>query len=190
MARRSELARRVVIEPWPEGGIEFELEADPEERAALARRFDLLELRSLTAHGALERSADRREIRLRGQLMADVVQTCVVSLEPVAATVSAPFERRYFRLARGEELPEPDETIDLQDEEAEIEPLRTGSIEIGEVLAEELGLVLDPYPRRPDAYEQLPELGPHVSLGEPEPEPAESPFAALGQLYHPDKRAR
>lgn len=189
MARRSEFVRRVVVEPWPEGGLSVELQADAGERSALARRFDLVELGALAASGRLERAADGREIRFRGQLMADVVQTCVVSLEPVATRILEPIERSYRRLAPGEELPQAAEVL-VDPEAVEAEPLPGASIDLGEVLAEELGIALDPYPRRGDAYEQLPELGPDASLDGPEADPAASPFAPLAMLYDHDKRAR
>jgi hypothetical protein len=48
------------------------------------------------------------------------------------------------------------------------------------VVAEELALALDPYPRLDDAYARLPELGPDVSLGEGEV--TDGPFAVLEQL--------
>jgi uncharacterized metal-binding protein YceD (DUF177 family) len=180
----SELDRQVVIEPWPEGGLDVELEATAEERSSLARRFDLVELRSLSASGRLER--DGRDLCFRGQLQAEVVQSCVVSLEPVASRIQEPIERRYRRLAPGEALLEPGLLADPQ--AAEVEPLRGTSIDFGEAVAEELGLALEVYPRAGDAYERLPALGPDVSLGDAEP-PA-SPFAVLEELYHNPNGAR
>jgi uncharacterized metal-binding protein YceD (DUF177 family) len=186
VAPTSEFARHVVIEPWPEGGLEIELEATAEERRSLARRFDLIELPSLRASGRLQRTADGLELRLRGQLQAEVVQSCVISLEPIASRVQEPIERRYRRVAPGEALPEPELLVDP--EAAEVESLRGTAIDLGEVVAEELGLALDPYPRSGDAYGRLPPLGPDVSLGEPE-RPA-SPFAVLEDLYDNADSAR
>ena len=61
------------------------------------------------------------------------------------------------------------------------------TIDLGEAMAEELALALDPYPRAADADDLvLRDLGPNISVGA-EP-PAESPFAALRQLA--EKRAR
>lgn len=185
MAPSTEFARRIVIEPWPEGGITVELEASAEERRALARRFDLLELSSLTVAGILERSSDEAELCFRGQLVADVVQACVISLEPVAARISEPIERRYRRLPPGERMAAPELLVDP--EAVDVEPLREPSLDLGEVVAEEFGLALDPYPRVVDAYERLPDLGPDVSLGDAEP--VASPFAVLEELYN-DKHAR
>jgi uncharacterized metal-binding protein YceD (DUF177 family) len=184
VALSSELDHEVVIEPWPEGGLGIELEATAQERCSVARRFDLVELRSLSASGRLEREG--RELRFRGRLQAEVVQSCVVSLEPVASRIEAPIERRYRRLAPGEA---PQELGLLVDPEAEdVEPLRGPSIDFGEAVAEELGLALELYPRAGDAYERLPALGPDVSLGGALP-PA-SPFAVLEDLYDKADSAR
>jgi uncharacterized metal-binding protein YceD (DUF177 family) len=186
VAPRSEFARHAIIESWPEGGLEIEVEATPEERQALARRFGLIELSSLAASARFERSADGRELRLRGQLRADVIQSCVVSLDPVASHLEEAIERRYRRLAPGEAMPEPELLVDPG--AAEAEPLRSTSIDLGEVVAEELGLALDPYPRAGDAYERLPQLGADVSLGKPGQRP--SPFAVLEDLYDKADSAR
>lgn len=186
MASRSEFACHAIIEPWPEGGFEMEVEATAEERHALARRFALVELSSLTASAKFDRSADGRELRLRGQLRASVVQSCVVSLDPVASHLEEAIERRYRRLEPGEAMPEPELLVDP--DAAEVEFLRGASVDLGEVVAEELGLALDPYPRAGNAHERLPQLGADVSLGEAGPAP--SPFAVLEDLYDKADSAR
>jgi hypothetical protein len=63
VAPKNEFARPLVIEPWPDAAIAVEFSADPGERRALARRFGLLELRSLRVEGRLDRGGDRRELR-------------------------------------------------------------------------------------------------------------------------------
>ncbi len=188
MPPRNEFARPVVIEPWPEGGIAVELSADPAELGALARRFDLLELTSLRATGRLERRAPGNEIWLTGRFEAEVVQACVVSLEPVLARIRQPIERGWRRIAGplepGAAAATP--TLWLVDED-EVEPLTGRTLDLGEVVAEELALALDPYPRRADAEALVSErLGPNISFGAAEP--PEPPLAALAQLK--DRRAR
>jgi uncharacterized metal-binding protein YceD (DUF177 family) len=178
----NEFSRSVTIDPWPEGGIAVEVTADPAERRALARRFDLLEVRSLRGHGRLERSDDPAEVVLRGWLEAEVVQECVVSLEPAPARLRQPIERRYRRSGGPPSEPErvqPTGAIDLDDGEDEVERVSGREIDLGEAFAEELGLSLDPYPRAPGAaaIEATP-LAPYVRLARAEPS---RPFAALQQ---------
>lgn len=176
---RNEFSRSVVVDPWPEAGITVDLRADAEERAALTRRFGLVEIRSLAGRGHIERAEDTGELRLRGRLEAEVVQTCVVSLEPVAATVREAIERRY-RVGSGPAALEQEVVVDP--DAIDVELLEGSSLDLGEVLAEELGLALEPYPHAEEAYALLPELGPGVSLGEVEDDEAPSPFAALREL--------
>jgi uncharacterized metal-binding protein YceD (DUF177 family) len=165
-----------------------DLNADAAERQALASRFDLLEVCGLRGHGRLERRG--AELVLRGWLEADVVQECVVSLEPVPARVRQPVERRY-RLggtsAAARTRFEPHGTVVLEDDEDDVEPVIGREIDLGEAFAEELGLALEPYPRAPAAAAlESGDLGPHVSVGS-EDRP-DKPFAALRQLQ--EKHAR
>ena len=188
MITRNEFSRRLVIEPWPGDGMTVDVSADAAERRALAERFDLLEVHALRGHGRLERRG--AELVLRGWLEADVVQECVVSLEPVPARLRQPVERRY-RLGRVSEAErarfEPHGTVVLDDDEAEIEPVIGREVDLGEAFAEELGLALEPYPRAagPSPLDAG-NLGPHVSVGS-EDRPSK-PFAALRQLQ--EKHAR
>ena len=90
-----------------------------------------------------------------GRLEADVVQSCVVTLEPVAATVVEPSSTGCSaRKCPSEALDE----VEI-DAEAELpEPVVDGRLDLGEILAQELSLALDPYPRSPEADLQLAEL--------------------------------
>jgi uncharacterized metal-binding protein YceD (DUF177 family) len=187
VALTKEMSRRLLIEPWPDGGVSVDVSADAAERRSLAERFDLLDVHALRGHGRLERSG--AELVLRGWLEAEVVQECVVSLEAVPARIRQPVERRY-RLggtsdARGRF--EPHGAVVLDDDEAEVEPVVGREIDVGEAFAEELGLALDPYPRACGASAlESAALGPHVSVGA-EARPS-TPFAALRQWQ--DKHAR
>jgi uncharacterized metal-binding protein YceD (DUF177 family) len=184
---KNEFSRKLAIDPWPGAAIEVDVTADAAERAALARRFDLLEVRSLRGRGRLERRDEPIELVLRGWLEAEVVQACVVSLEPVPGKLRAPVERRYRPEAAlaGAGRFQPIGALDLDDEvEVEVEPVVGREIDLGEAFAEELGLALDPYPRAAGAIEAT-ALGPYVRLGPAEPG---RPLAALRQLQ--EKRAR
>jgi uncharacterized metal-binding protein YceD (DUF177 family) len=159
------IARPVVVDPWPSGGIELSLEATPEESQALAERFDLVSVERLAGHARLERCGNGKVVRLRGRLEAQVVQSCVVSLEEVRSTVDETFECRFTRPGAGV----PDDLAWDQD----VEPLEGAELDIGEIFAQQLALALDPYPRAADADTLVSrELGPNIALGENEPESA------------------
>lgn len=181
VAPRNEFSRIITVEPWPERGIAVDWSADPAERQALAERFDLIDVASLRGYGRLARNDD--ELHFEGRLEAEVVQACVVSLEPVAASISVPVMRRYQRV-EGVAAIEEHTAIDLDDDE-DVEPLHGREIDLGEAMAEQLGLALDPYPRAAQADELVaPHLGSDVGSEPAEaPQRPESPFAALRQLH-------
>jgi hypothetical protein len=183
----NEFSRRLVIDPWPGGSISVDVSAGAAERRALAARFDLLELPALRGHGRLERRGD--ELVLRGWLEADVVQECVVTLEPAPAQIRQSIERRY-RLdgtrQAAEAAYEPHGTVVLDDDAVVVEPVIGREIDVGEAFAEELGAALDPYPRAPGAALDAGDLGPHVSVGAADR--LDGSFAALGRLQ--EKHAR
>ncbi len=165
---RPEFSRPVRLGPEPR---ELTLEASPAEREALARRFGILGIGALSARLRLVPEPGGT-VRARGTLSAAVEQECVVTLEPVAQSVEAPLDLRI--LAEGE-VPADDDP----DSPDEIES-HGGIVDLGEAVAEQLSLALDPYPRAEGA--ELPELdGPA-----PEPEEGEparpNPFAKLAKL--------
>jgi hypothetical protein len=153
-------ARSVVVDPWPSGGIELSLEATPEECRMLAERFDLVTVERLVGHASLDRCGET--VRVRGRLEAQVVQSCVISLEEVRSTVDEAFECRFARPGAGI----PDDLAWDQD----IEPLEGTELDVGEIFAQQLALALEPYPRAADAYALVArELGPNIAFGEDGP---------------------
>ena len=132
------------------------LSANAAECVALAQRFDLIEIRSFTVTLRIVRSGKGGLIRVTGDLCADVVQECVVTLEPVEARVEEPVQLRFAptldaSLGDGNRA---DSKIDLEieyEEEDPPEPMVGDIIELGEPLSQLLALGLDPYPQAPDA---------------------------------------
>lgn len=155
------------------------LEASAAEREALARRFDLLRLDALTADLTVAWIRGRRVVEVRGYLRADVTQRCVVTLAPVTGTVAAPFVQRYS--VTSETAEEEARTVVLDPEgEDPPEPVGADGVDLGEAVAQELMLALDPYPRAPGAV--LPAEG---QAGDRDPEAAVNPFAVLKSLKGP-----
>ncbi len=173
-----EFSRVIAVEPDMGSGDDaetFAIEASPEERAALAKRFGLIAIESLSASGAIDVSARGRRARLTATLRARVVQACVVSLAPVPASVEETFTLTYDRQG-GRRIEVKEESFDLDTEEPP-EPLPEGGIDVGEAVAEHLGLALDPYPRAAGVEFRDPAAAPQGK------EPAKpSPFAALARL--------
>lgn len=148
--------------------------ADEDERAALAKRFDLAELPSLRAVVRLRRSGSI--VSVSADIEADVVQTCVVSLEPLTSAIRERASRLYLEADEEGEGDMPEEIVVEIGEDDPPETIVGGMIDIGEMVSEEMGLLLDPYPRRPDAVLAPPQ---ESESGEPG---GDSPFAALRRL--------
>lgn len=149
-----EFSRPVRLDTIGPARREMDLEAEPGEREALARRFGIASIESLGAHLAISRQGD--EVRATGRLQARVVQSCVVTDAPVAATVDEPFDI-LFR-------PQPaggggEEEIELDEGDMDVVFYDGSAIDMGEAVAETLSLSLDPYPRAPDAEAALKAAG-------------------------------
>lgn len=147
-------------------GRKIELEATAQERAALARRFGLVAIDRLEAALELRRVRGGELIEVTGWVEADLVQTCVVSLDPFPATVRDEVEGLF---GEGEAVPDmPEDWFDPEAEEVP-EAIVDGVIDLGELAAQHLSLGLDPHPRKPDAtldrdlIEDAPE-GPFAAL--------------------------
>ena len=146
------------------------LEAEEPERAALARRFGLVEIARLRAEAALDRRG--MEVIARGRIDAQVTQSCAATGEPVPAVIDEPFEL-VFRPTP--ESGRPDEEIELSGGELDVIFYDGAAIDVGEAVAETLFLALDPYPRAPGAAEALKAAG-------VKSEEEAGPFGALAGL--------
>jgi len=142
----------------------FEIAANKAERAALAKRFDLMALDSLTAVVRLGQIPGGL-FRLTAELDADVTQACVVSLAPVQSWVEEGFTVLYGGGGEAQE-------VNLDGAAETIEPIENGVIDIGEAVAQQLSLGLDPFPHAPGAAAPVP-------AGDAKPP---SPFEALATL--------
>ncbi|MGL6043831.1 MAG: YceD family protein [Sandaracinobacteroides sp.] len=117
---------------------EHVLDADPGQRLALAKRFGIAAVDRLHAKLFVERVAGGA--RLTGLLEADVVQSCVVSGEPVPAAIREVLDLRF------EPAPEAEE-IELDPDALDVLHIEGDRIDIGEAAAQSLALALEPYPR-------------------------------------------
>ncbi len=152
-----------------------QIAADAEECRALARRFGLRRLGRLEGRLWLER-AGQGLVRLSGEFGADVVQDCVVTLEPVATAIEERFTLFFSEQPRGVA-----EDVDVPlDDEKWPEPVLDGAIDLGEALAQQLAVALDPYPRAPGAAGAGAAAGDRLHWRD-EPEPA-GPFRSLAGL--------
>jgi uncharacterized metal-binding protein YceD (DUF177 family) len=173
-----ELSRPYSAARLSSDGEAFKFEANAAERAALAKRFELIDLPSFSAEGRISSTDHGHGVRVEGVVRAEVVQACVVTLEPVPAKIEEPFVRNFTD--RSGTVNE--ETVLDMEQDDPPDPIVGGTVDIGEAVAETFGLALDPYPRAPGAAlpgEDSPAAADVTNLSEKQ---RESPFSALKGL--------
>ena len=151
-------------------GLDVKRQATAPERAVLAAALEILSCEAMQVSYRLTR-APAEGYRLKGKLVADVSQACVVTLAPVLETVTAAFavDFRPEDEVRGMD----GGAVDL-DEDVEVEPVEGTWLAVGRIVFEELAAGLNPYPRRPGA-----EFTPAADAVKPA---KENPFAVLAKL--------
>ena len=150
------------------GNLPVTLEATAEERAALARRFALVRIDRFEAEVALE--PDGKAVNARGRLSAANVQSCAISGEDLPVTIDQPLALRFVP-----EAPMTEEEIELAEGELDEIPFDGHVFDLGEAVAQDLALAIDPYAVGPGAERARKEAG---LLDEA----AAGPFAALAAL--------
>lgn len=160
-----ELSRLVDVRHLPE---RLRVEAAEAERAALARRFGLEAVARLTADVALAHAGPA--VVASGQLVADVVQLCAVSGDPFPARITEEVSLRFVPAATDHA-----EEVELTADELDEIPFEGAQFDLGEAIAQTLGLAIDPYASGPDADRARQKAG---ILDES----ASGPFAALAAL--------
>lgn len=148
----SEMPRIVKLRQIDGGAMR--IEANTKERAALARRFGIVAVERLAADVTLDREGE--DVAVSGRLEADIVQTCGVSGEDFPVRIEEPIALRFIP---GIARTVPDEEIEL--EEAELDEIEyTGdAFDLGEAVAQSLGLAIDPYATGPNADAARKEAG-------------------------------
>jgi uncharacterized metal-binding protein YceD (DUF177 family) len=173
MSGTPEFSRRVKLSRIGAKPFHQQISATDAERAALARRFDLISLDRLEAEVELTPKGERT-ILLRADFEADFEQRCIVTLDPIAGVLAERFELLY-----GPQ--EAEETASsLVGEDAAFEPLIGEEIDIGEAVAQEFALALPPFPRSPEIRVET------ETESESAAAAASHPFAGLTRLVDRD----
>lgn len=130
----------------PEGGLTRTRNASADECTALAGVLGIPAVVGLEAQYRVS-TIPGGGYRLQGAISGDVVQACIVTLEPVPGAISDRFEAEYW----------PDHAARAVEAEQsvlagpDIEPLEHGLIDAGRIVFECLSAALDPYPRKDGA---------------------------------------
>lgn len=160
----------------PQSGRHAERQATAAERTAIAEQLDLVDCRSLTVTYHI-RALSGGRYRVDGRIAAEVVQACVVTLEPVVGGIDEPFDVTFIPDGEPQQAGSSEREI-LS--EPDVEPLCDGRLEVGRVVFELLASALDPYPRKPGA--DLAEVAPPSLLAGDVGAATPNPFAVLAKL--------
>lgn len=118
------------------------------ECAALARRFDLVSVQALEA--TVSMTVDGANVLAKGRLKAQVVQSCAVSGEDLPVSIDEPMDLRFVPAMTGLA---PDSEIELEESELDDIEMTGEQFDLGESIAQGLGLAIDPYLTGPTAEE-------------------------------------
>jgi hypothetical protein len=174
-----EFSRPIALDRLSAHWAHFPITAQPAELAALATRMSLIDVANLSAEVALRTVYAGAFVELQATLRATVVQRCVVTLTELINEITESFRLLFGPIGAEESDPtaasKHGREIDLSPgDEDDPEPIDGDSIDIGEAIAQQLSLALDPYPRISDGDEDLGELE--------DPDLPEGPFSALRGL--------
>lgn len=164
----------------PKRGMPVIVEANEKQREALAEIHDLLSVESFRAELTVT-GWKRNGVRVEGRVEASIVQQCVVTLDPVPATISEPVEGVFLpedsKLGR-EGFGHGGEILIEVDGPDSPETFSGDTIDVGALSEEFFGLAIDPYPRKAGASsDALPREG----ADEPEPNELQRKLGALLQ---------
>lgn len=130
------------------------VEAGETERAALAKRFGLPSIETLTAKMTLIREGDA--IGATGRLSASFTQNCAIADEPFANTLDEPLALRFVPAG---DAPDDDAEMEFDPEAPDEIEYDGAAIDLGEAVAQSLGLLIDPFATGPDAERVRKEAG-------------------------------
>ena len=155
-------------------GDEVIVTARGEDLARIAQWAKVRSLESFEATVEL-RAISPERFHYVAELRCELVQDCVVTLEPVRSAIDRTI-RRELHLTESEQL-DSEVVVDTSSQDDDVrEEIQSLRYDLAAPLLEELALAIDPYPRAPGVAFDPPD--------EPQVRP-ESPFAVLKNLKKP-----
>ncbi|WP_369410172.1 YceD family protein [Erythrobacter crassostreae] len=140
-----ELSRLMKVRPLPGGTVT--IKADETERRRLAGRFSLTSIEALRAEIELEEKG--KTIRATGTVKASFTQACAISFKDFPVTISEPLDLRF--VPKGTLAEQHDEEIELEADDCDEIEYSGDTFDLGEAVAQTLGLAIDPYAEGPNA---------------------------------------
>jgi uncharacterized metal-binding protein YceD (DUF177 family) len=185
---KSEIERIVDLDRMGAGGAALDIVASDSERSALAKRFGFLGLPAFSARVTVDRGPGGQVV-VEGRLRGRIVQACVLTLDPVVQELDDTFRIVFKKDHLDDRDPESGEAV-LNAQADAPEPLSGNLLDVGEIVAEQLSLAADPYPRRAGAKleDVLPK--PRREGRKGHGEQRRHPFAGLSVLRDKQRRGR
>jgi hypothetical protein len=165
---KSPVSFKASVMRLPQKGLPLVIEADDRQREALAQAHGLVSVERFRAE-LLVSQWKRNGVKVSGRVEADITQECVVTLEPLQASIDEPVEGLFLpedsKLGRlgfdeGGEI-----HIDVEGPDSP-DTFSGDTIDVGALAEEFFGLGIDPYPRKPGA--ELPTGGKDGASSRPE----------------------
>jgi uncharacterized metal-binding protein YceD (DUF177 family) len=179
-AKSKKFSRLVKLDAVGATGMAFACTADAQECKALAKRLVLVSLAGFEATAELDRRGSG--VSARVHLVADVVQSCVVTLEPVEARIDQRFEVDFMPQDGAQSVENSDDS-ESSVVDGDVAPINDGVFDLGAVVTEYLSLAIDPYPRKPG----IEFIAEDFSSSETVDSDRRRPFSALGEMISKGK---
>ncbi len=143
----SELSRPIKIRALPADPVV--IEASDAERAALAKRFNLASVDDL--HATIELEQRAKAVNASGTLKASITQACAISHEDFPTKIEEPLAFRFVEEAAPEISEDNEIEIELDADDLDEIEYAGDAFDLGEAVAQSLGLAIDPYAEGPNA---------------------------------------
>lgn len=178
MPEKFDLTLHVQADEVSGEGRNYEIEATKAETTALAERFGIVALHALKSSLFLYRNDEKDAFIVSGCIKASLVQQCIVTLTDVTEEIDEEFELM---------LVSPEVANQLDNDEAYLDPdapdydaLEGPTIELGEVVAQTLSVMMNPYPKKENVELSFKD-NTNVSVNQ-ELEKKPNPFDVLSKL--------
>lgn len=178
MPQRSNLSLSVGLDDIQSEPRSYSVDATAEERNDLAERFKVVSIDRLQADVTVGKVTNPKAISVAGHLSAELVQQCIVTLKDVPETIQEHFELLLVAPELAEEFDE--DEVYADPEAPDYDSFDADVVPVGEIVAQTLSVMMNPYPRVPGAEIQ-PVAGQAVSVNE-EVGKKPNPFDVLSKI--------
>lgn len=165
----SGFAHTLTLADLDRGPVTLRLTASPEDFPSIAERLGTPAIHALKAELKVYRKSGR--VLVQGAFHATVEQICVISLDPFNTAIEGEIDEEFLQTDEPDSL-----EVDLDPDGIEAEPLAGDTLDIADLVIQNISLALDPHPRADGADLSNLEYD-ERQLGTPA-----SPFAALAKL--------